>query len=127
MLLEKLNQHSKSLILISIVFTLLFLPACMPYKRSTASYLNENSPAHKQEALQSPIYDWVPRKAEQIYFFDLPHWLAWAFLGNEDDGIFGEETKLYLKEEADFEHFTYWSVIRNPLHNFTFYIIFLAC
>lgn len=99
------------------------LNSCMPYKKPTLSYLDVSSPEHKKEALHSPIYKWIPRKAEQIYFFDLPHWFAWALFGNEDDGIFGEETMLYPDEKADFKQFSYWSFIRNPLHNFTFYII----
>lgn len=76
----------------------------------------------KEEALRHPLYRLIPRKREQIRSWDIPHWIAWNLFGNDDDGIFGEETEIYGDEPISFFRFLKWT-LRNPLHNFTFYTI----
>ena len=41
------------------------------------------------KAIQSSMYNYVPRKREQLKPLDV-RWVSWCFVGNEDDGIFGE-------------------------------------
>ena len=75
-----------------------------------------------QEAAKHHLYDIVPRYSEQIKTFDVGHWIAWSLLGNEDDGIFGEDRRRPYSTNITTKTFLSWSA-RNPLHNFTFYTI----
>ena len=47
--------------------------------------------------------------------------LAWALLGNDDDGIFGEKTSDFQGELSCSRALA--CQLRNPLHNFCFYVI----
>ena len=70
------------------------------------------------------LYRYVPRHRCQIPWWDLPSWALWALVGNDDDGLFGEEpTASFLPEqEPSFGKALQWAW-RNPLHNFCFYVI----
>lgn len=87
----------------------------MSYKIPTES-LNVSS---SQEALTHPLYKIIPRHRSQIYWYDLPHWTSWMLFGNDDDGIFGEGDKDNYNPER--KALRWW--LRNPLHNFCFYVI----
>lgn len=78
----------------------------------------------RREALSHWIYTVVPRHNSQIYWFDLPHWFTWALLGNDDDGLFGEEPTADYKPEQAISGWkaARWAV-RNPFHNLFFYVI----
>jgi hypothetical protein len=100
----------------------LFLSGCTNYKIPTASFFDDSQT--KCSALAHPLYQAVPRHRSQIKWYDLSHWAGWMILGNDDDGIFGEEeTALYRLDELP----TTWKAVkwacRNPMHNFCFYVI----
>lgn len=72
------------------------------------------------------LYKIVPRKYEDTNKLTV---ITWALLGNEDDGIFGEEETSgedWLSEWRNvplgIKRFLAWQ-IRNPLHNLFFYVI----
>ena len=101
----------------------LLTTSCASYKRPTISYLPEKKdPSYtaQKTALEHPVYNYIPRKREQIKWFDIGHRFNSGLLGNDDDGVFGERagfsTNITMK--------TFWAwQRRNPLHNFTFYVI----
>lgn len=68
------------------------------------------------------LYDLIPRKRAEIPPGDLLHYTTWALFGNEDDGIFGEGANYKLDHPNDGRKAVSWW-FRNPLHNFTFYVI----
>ncbi len=76
----------------------------------------------KDEALSHPLYDIIPRHRSQIRWFDAGHWLMWALFGNDDDGIFGERSNYRSQEMLTYKKAIRWN-LRNPLHNFCFYVI----
>lgn len=67
------------------------------------------------------LYDYIPENRDEIAPHQGDKWLAWAILGNDDDGIFGEknahdEAPLTCGRALSYQ-------LRNPLHNFCFYVI----
>ncbi len=108
----------------------LSLSGCVPYRYSTQCFgsdpeaLEGRQCRNKACASQHWLYTFVPRHRCQIQWYDLPHWTTWALLGNDDDGIFGEEpTANYrLRQKPCFGKAAAWAW-RNPLHNFCFYVI----
>lgn len=78
----------------------------------------------KKRALDHWLYHYVPRHRSQMHFYDMPRWFSWSFLGNDEDGIFGEEQTANYKTQRDVGllRFLTWT-LRNPLHNFNFYVI----
>jgi hypothetical protein len=100
--------------------------SCASYRVPTAAYgPKEDDPfyAVRKKAVESPIYKYVPRKRAQLRPLD-PRWLTWTLAGNENDGIFGEDAgKAPYSTNINFGSFFSWSVCRNPLHNFSFYVI----
>jgi hypothetical protein len=105
---------------------LLLLASCAAYKVPTSDYGPKPYDPYRevrQEAVESPIYNYVPRKREQLKPLDV-RWLSWCFVGNEDDGIFGEYAgKAPYSTNINFGTFCSWSILRNPIHNFTCYVI----
>ena len=73
------------------------------------------------------LYDVIPEHRQKIDWYHGPHWASWALFGNDDDGLFGErvrkdETILNnLPDATVYSAGSWW--LRNPLHNFTFYVI----
>lgn len=51
-------------------------------------------------------------------------WILWALFGNDDDGIYGEGPHAHFRvcRPNTTQKFIAWW-LRNPLHNFTFYVI----
>lgn len=107
----------------------LLLSGCASY-RCPVSRVNRPLCAdsvHKNnlsEASRSPLYRAIPRHRCQIKCYDVPHWTAWAVLGNDDDGIFGEHQRRPYKPEMRNtcrKALCWWA--RNPLHNFFHYVI----
>lgn len=125
---------------------LFFLPlsallfnSCAPYRYATTDYekqpvfeqtfgespnTNLSTETLRKEAYTHPLYKFIPIHRSQIYWFDAPRWILWALFGNDLSGIFGESPKGYyatndkIGTKRALKFFT-----RNPLHNFTFYII----
>ena len=69
------------------------------------------------------LYDYVPKVRAEAKGWRK---LLWAIFGNDDDGLFGEVAHRSWRErwgsEASFKRaFLWW--VRNPLHNFTFFVI----
>ncbi len=67
-------------------------------------------------------YKEAPRYRSEIESCDYKSQCAWAIFGNEDDGIYGEEANFLPNEPNDEAKARKWW-IRNPLHNFCFYVI----
>ncbi len=74
----------------------------------------------KHDSGNHPLYDIIPKHRSQIEWYDAGHWITWALFGNEDDGIFGEESSKGKAENVT-GAVKWW--LRNPLHNFCFYVI----
>lgn len=76
------------------------------------------------EAASQKLYDFIPRHRSQIEWYDLGHWTTWMLFGNDDDGIFGEgrEAQYLVTKKANVGKALRWQ-LRNPLHNFCFYVI----
>lgn len=115
-------------------FCLAILSSCAPYKFSTLEFL-EDPPEicseedfllyqNKVDALHHPLYSIIPRHRCQIKWYDVGHWCTWALFGNDDDGIFGEEPSAHYKKDFPVSgcKALVWG-LRNPLHNFCFYVI----
>lgn len=74
------------------------------------------------------LYKLIPRHRKDLKWYNPFGWITWALFGNDDDGIFGEEEtsgSSWLGEwgrDISFRRFVRWN-IRNPLHNFMFYVI----
>ena len=76
----------------------------------------------ERKFLFHPAYRIVPKGRSLIRRGDLAGFLAWAFLGNDDDGLFGERAGFRPDEEPTLgKAFAWW--LRNPMHNFFFYVI----
>jgi len=89
------------------------LTGCAAYRVPTCHF--EGSEHH-------PLYCVIPRHRSQIKWYDAGHWITWGLFGNDDDGIFGECTSYRCEQPNDGKKALAWGV-RNPLHNFTFYVI----
>lgn len=51
-------------------------------------------------------------------------WFWWAFFGNDDDGLFGDERWRSGRPETVWLAVIWW--LRNPFHNLTWYVIGVA-
>lgn len=69
-----------------------------------------------------PLYLFIPQHRNQIAWYDIGRWTLWALLGNDDDGIFGERAGFHPDAPLSLSKAIQWT-LRNPLHNFCFYII----
>lgn len=96
---------------------LLCLVSCVPYKIPTREI------AHPETA-DTPLYKFIPRHRSQIQWYDGGHWLTWALFGNDDCGIYGEDhPDPYHPQHPNGGRKAASWMIRNPLHNFCFYVI----
>lgn len=96
---------------------LILLSGCASYKVPTTEV------AHPETA-QAPIYEIIPRHRSQIEWYDGGHWVTWALLGNDDGGVFGEDNPHPYSPHIPNKgrKAISWG-IRNPLHNFCYYVI----
>ncbi|MDF2549093.1 MAG: hypothetical protein K0S07_160, partial [Chlamydiales bacterium] len=140
-------HSSRNFIFCILLFPILF-SSCANYKISTEDYTERSMPSIEQidafckERSLPPaefaphflkrrnlasrhwIYRVIPRHRSQIRWFDVGHWLSWGLLGNDDDGLFGEElTAGYRLQEGPKPALALCWAARNPLHNFCFYVI----
>lgn len=72
--------------------------------------------------LSGCCYKEIPRYRSQIEPWDIKSRCAWAIFGNEDDGVYGEGANFLPDEPNDETKARKWW-LRNPLHNFCFYVI----
>lgn len=107
----------------------LLATSCASYKVPTTSFAQTRSgenAAHynavEQRALEHPLYLAIPRHRSQVRWYDMPHWMHWGLLGNDDDGIFGEGQRVPYSTNINAGTFVRWST-RNSLHNFCFYVV----
>lgn len=115
--------------LIFIFFCLYVFTGCARYKISTDAFNNCHDLAQEQRnnqenALSKRLYYVIPRHRCQLVWYDLGHWTTWLLFGNDDDGIFGEApTACYrVRRQNTFRKAASWW-LRNPLHNFCYYVI----
>lgn len=128
-----LKSARKIILRLSFLVLILFAcNGCASYKIPTQAFLDKEENqisdtrqfCNQKAALEHPLYRVVPRHRCQIRWFDLGHWATWMLFGNDDDGIFGEESSAHYHLE---EKISAWKALRwacrNPLHNFCFYVI----
>lgn len=118
-------------VIVQVVCCLIF-SSCAPYRCSTTELAKRHFCAQSvsiddnkvDTAANHWLYYVIPLHADQIYWFDLGHWLTWSILGNEDDGIFGEGPHANYKpcEKISTYKALRW-FIRNPFHNLFFYVV----
>lgn len=104
----------------------LLTTSCFPYQSSIDEFLAAKTPPPTQEEellIHHWLYQIVPPHRSLIHWYDLPHWITWALVGNDDDGLFGEgPLACYCTDESPGKRAVKWA-LRNPLHNLTFYAI----
>ena len=103
----------------------LLFAGCATYKIPTQSFAHPcPTVPFYDNAVNHRLYAFIPRHRSQIRIYDIGHWLTWMLAGNDDDGIFGEEPSANFKESEppSVSKALSW-ILRNPLHNFTFYVI----
>jgi hypothetical protein len=109
-----------------LAFGAVLCSSCASYRVPASAYGPKPTDPYfevRKKAANSPIYNFVPRKREQLRLLDA-RWLTWSMTGNEDDGIFGEYAgKKPYSTNINFRTYVSWSILRNPLHNFAFYVI----
>lgn len=109
--------------------------SCSTYKHATQSYYKPPNSCityeewslydqHQAQAASHWLYHLIPRHRSQIRWFDVGHWVTWGLFGNDDDGIFGEANVPLFRPDknASLGKGIAW-MLRNPLHNFCFYVI----
>jgi hypothetical protein len=103
--------------------------SCASYKVPSESFARKRSGEHaahyaqvEKRALEHPFYRGIPRHRRQVRWYDLPRWIHWGLLGNDDNGIFGESQRIPYSTNIHTGTFICWST-RNPLHNFSFYVV----
>lgn len=108
---------------------------CVQYKIPTSSYaiaptLEVSSQEaliyqeYQKDAASHWLYDFIPRHRSQIRWYDVGHWLAWALFGNDDHGIFSEaHLPLFKPTQPIGVNKAMGWLLRNPFHNFTYYVI----
>lgn len=118
------------LFLLRFSLTAALLGACRSYQVSSLE-IEKQQLAEKGYVEQAPdpaaehaLYQVIPRHRKQIKSGDIFHLAMWSFFGNDDDGIFGEQPSSNYKTELKpgVKRALSWG-LRNPLHNFTFYVI----
>ena len=103
----------------------IFLTGCAAYRTPTSAYLPSGKNPYfeiRKNFAENKIYDIIPRKREQIEWYDMPHWISWNVAGNDDDGIFGENAGTPYSTNVNFNTFCTWTA-RNPMHNLFFYTL----
>lgn len=100
------------------LFILLFFYGCAPYRIPTQNLDLE------EPGLDHPLYKIIPRHRCQIRPLDLGHWITWTLFGNDDDGLFGEGPHAhYRPQQSPSLGKAFCWTLRNPFHNFCFYVI----
>lgn len=79
-----------------------------------------NGCAHSSQRIHW-LYDYIPEHRQEIKKCEGGKWAAWAIFGNDDDGLFGEK-KTNFEGDLTLQQALCWQ-IRNPFHNFCFYVI----
>lgn len=110
---------------------LVFSSGCASYKVSTPNYIRPNFQEYltdyhndslRDKAKEHFLYRIVPLSSEQIKPYDVGHWITWNLLGNENNGIFGEDCKRPYSQEINTLTFLRWQ-LRNPASNFCKYTL----
>lgn len=101
---------------IGLMLLISLLTPCQPAKIPEGSENQQLAAAHY-------LYTIVPRQRSQIQWYDFGRWTLWAVVGNDDDGIFGERVAGFHPELAPSMGRALLWTLRNPLHNFCFYVI----
>lgn len=119
----------KFLIIFSILFTLL-CQACS----SRCTPPDQTLPKPRScppSCLISPVvcsnhwlYRFIPEHRASIRWYECGKWPLWMLFGNDDDGLFGERSGVegYHACSSSLSQALRWW-LRNPLHNFCFYVI----
>lgn len=114
---------------------LILFSGCAPYKHPVSDYvkfphlaLTAEETRYFEESQQKAASHWlyriIPRHRSQIYWYDLGHWLAWACFGNDEHGLFGEaHLPLFNPQQSIGIGKAFAWTLRNPLHNFCYYVI----
>jgi hypothetical protein len=90
---------------------------------AVVSLLTPCQPMPKESvATPHPLYQIIPRHRSQIACHDVGRWALWVLFGNDDDGVFGERASFRPELDASLTKALLW-MLRNPLHNFCFYVI----
>ncbi len=78
---------------------------------------------HQKEAADHWLYQWIPRHRTQMVWYDA-RWLGWALFGNDDDEyLLKDRSHLFKPNYPDgLKKAGAW-MLRNPLHNFCYYVI----
>jgi hypothetical protein len=107
----------------------LLATSCASYKVPSSSFVRQHTgdqAAHytalEHRAAQHPLYRVIPRHRQQVRWYDAPHWVSWGLWGNDDNGIFGESQRVPYSTNIHTGTCALWAT-RNPLHNFSFYVI----
>jgi hypothetical protein len=104
---------------------------CASYKVDTPDYIRPNAINYltdyhydsiRNNAKEHYLYKIVPLSSDQIKPYDIGHWLTWTFLGNEKNGIFGEDCGKPYSENINTLTFVRWN-LRNPMANFGSYVV----
>jgi hypothetical protein len=113
-------------------FLISLCTGCVPYKIPTETFIpppvaqpvDPKILTNYRQAAAHPLYQLVPRHRSQIHWYDIGHWISWTLFGNDDDGVFGENSpEPYLPEKKiGLKKALRWTC-RNPFHNFCFYVI----
>lgn len=114
-------------VLLVVISLLSLISILTPYNIPTEAFAVRDSQGqlrpHQVVAAQHPLYHVIPRHRSQIACHDILRWMLWTLFGNDDDGIFGEESARFQPDvEPSLAKAIAWN-LRNPLHNFCFYII----
>ena len=109
-----------------LLFFLLSLTSCVSYKISTEE-INLKIQEPKGEVCVEKahwLYQIIPRHRSRIKWYDLGHWTTWAILGNDDGGLFGEghPHPYEASSRNSVGKALKWG-LRNPMHNFCYYVI----
>ena len=97
---------------------------CATYKKPAEKCLKGQISEREKKACHHPLYTIIPRHSDQIRWFDMGHWCSWALFGNDDDGIFGEgQNAQYCNQMPISTSLAMRWFVRNPFHNFTYYVI----
>lgn len=125
----------KTIFFLQLLLWIDLFSGCASYKYPTESYyvqphlpLTEQEAAlyetYQQEASSHWLYQIIPRHRSQIRWYDLGHWCTWALFGNDDQGLFSEAQLPLFKPQQPLAipKALAW-MLRNPLHNFCYYVV----
>jgi hypothetical protein len=119
-------KNSYLRIAIFLQVTVCLFSSCLPYRYTKEEYLSnkEHTPTTEEcQLVDHWLYQAIPPHRSLIRWYDLPHWLTWTLLGNDDDGLFGEgPCANYRSDLAAGQRALRWT-LRNPFHNLTFYAL----